>query len=162
MPELIGHRKRPLRCAPADFQVDTESAAVRRTCDAGSSAEGSPRARRRATCNPAQLRNYVPADCKSRRKIKDSHAETPKPTIPNYRSKPRRSQPSPKEVSTQYGISAEEASQPRRSRPAGSIGLCGGSYCRRLSSPRLRQGGGKRRIHIRIDNEGWRRIARTP
>ena len=30
----------------------------------------------------------------------------------------------------------------QESRPAGSIGLCGGSYCRRSSSPRLGQGSG--------------------
>ena len=31
---------------------------------------------------------------------------------------------------------SEHGSQPRRSRPAGSIGSCGGSYCRRASSAR--------------------------
>ena len=65
---------------------------------------------RRATCNPAQLRNYVPANYRSRRNIKDSYAETQKSTIPKHRR------------------------QPRWSRPAGSIGSRGGSYCRRLSS----------------------------
>ena len=55
---------------------------------------------------------HVPADYKSRRNIKDSRAETPKPTMPKHRS------------------------MPRRSRPAGSIGLRGGSYCRRPGSVR--------------------------
>ena len=83
-----------------------------------------------------------------------------------HRNQPRQSRPPPKEVNSQYGISAEEASRPRHDvrsvamgideaqrnlrsgfpycsykerQPAGSIGLCGGSYCRRLSSPRLGQ-----------------------
>ena len=53
-----------------------------------------------------------------------------------HRNQPRQSRPPPKEVNSQYGISAEEASRPRRSRSAGSIGLRGGSYCRRPSSAR--------------------------
>ena len=57
-----------------------------------------------------------------------------------HRNQPRQSRPPPKEVNSQYGISAEEASRPRRSRSAGSIGLCGGSYCQRPSSPRQHQG----------------------
>ena len=36
---------------------------------------------------------HVPADYKSRRNIKDSRAETPKPTMPKHRSMPRRSRP---------------------------------------------------------------------
>ena len=35
--------------------------------------------------------------------------------------------------------------KPRRSRPAGSIGPCGGSYCRRLSSARGWQAGSRQR-----------------
>jgi len=43
----------------------------------------------RRICNPAQLRSYVPADCKSRRNIEVCRAWTPKPTMPKHWRQPR-------------------------------------------------------------------------
>ena len=89
---------------------------------AGHALRGAPRrallarTRLRWICNPV-IPSHAPADCKSRRNIKDNHAETPKATIPKHRSLPRQSQPPPKEVSSQYGISAEETSR------RGEVGL---------------------------------------
>ena len=62
---------------------------------AGHALRGAPRrallarTRLRWICNPV-IPSHAPADCKSRRNIKDNHAETPKATIPKHRSQPRR------------------------------------------------------------------------
>ena len=145
MSELIECRKRPLRGALADFkltlicntqQVDAGLLSAAWAPDTrcgelrGGLSSPEPGVRPAIQRNYGvtflrQLRSYVPADCKSHRNIKDSHAETPKATIPEHRS------------------------PPRRSRPAGSIGRCGGSYCRRLSSPAAGSG-------QRIANMAWR------